>query len=1006
MTMTFYPSRSLVLIDPTVQDHHLLIAGLNPDIEVFVLDAAEDGVEQISRLLADRQNLESIHLISHGQPGTLLLGSTQLNDRSLSHYADLIQGWAKSLAHQASLFLYGCRVAAEQQGRTFIHNLHQLLGTGIAASTTITGHSSQGGDWNLEFTVGAVQARSIFQPQALRTYPHALPILVNESFRNADVTDKSWIFNASSGSADPFLTARSDPNAPTGGLPGGGTDTAGNGVLQLTNNSTDQASFVIYNNAFASNAGLSITFDFFAYDGRATGNAPKAGGDGISFFLIDGAQSPSTVGAFGGSLGYAQKNVDGIAGIAGGYLGVGLDEFGNFANPLDFVGGTPQRDGGPGLIEDAVTIRGRGDGTSKLADNYSFIATSGSLTANGGIDEVGTTNRADAARRARIDITQAGILSVKIDLNNDGDFADAGEAPTSLSNIDIIAANGGSIPSTFKFGFASSTGSATNFHAVRNLVISTFSTPPTVVDASLVASPNSTVRVTGLSGTDAETSIASFTILSLPPAAQGVLFLADPSGITPVTVGQVLTPTQLAQLVFQAGPNFTGTTFTYGATDTDGDPSQVPGTVSIAKVNNQSPTLPGNGTTEVPSTNPITIPGLPGVDPDGSIDSYIITTIPPTSQGTLFIGDPNQGGTAVVQGQSLTPQQLNQLFFRPGAGFTTTNFTYVAVDNLGAISNPRTVTLAGTGTSVPTTPDCEPGINRKGTNGNDKLVGTPDSDRLRGLNGNDRIRGKACDDRLNGGKGRDKVFGNDGNDTLRGQQGNDRLDGGKNIDLLNGGLGRDFLRGRVGNDIIFGRRGNDKLIGNGGQDQLDAGLGKDRIKAGNGDDVASGGRGDDRIDGGRGDDVLNGGLQRDRLFGRSGADILFGRRGNDFLKGGSEDDQLDGGLKNDVLIGGGGADTLTGGGGRDRFVYRNIRHGLDTILDFESIDRISVKGIFAKADYNRTPKFDRYIRLQQLGSDTVVRVDGNGDEAGGFRNLVTLVDVTASSLTASNFLFA
>jgi Ca2+-binding RTX toxin-like protein len=997
-------SRLLVLVDAAVQDYQHFTAHLPAEADVAILEPHRDGIAQISQLLSDRHNLGGLCLIAHGQPGELQLGQTRLSTAELPRYAALIRGWAAAFQQQATLWIYGCQVAAGSKGQQLVQALHDWVEVSVAASTTLLGNAAQGGNGSLDFAIGQAEPPHWLSAETLGGYPHLLPILVNESFRNSDVLEKQWIFGNDGGSAaNPFLTARPDFAAPTGGLPGGGgIDPEGNGVLRLTNNTTNQAAFVIYNQPFSSNAGLSITFDFFAYNGTGTQGATP-GGDGISFFLIDGAATPTTAGAFGGSLGYAQKNLDQINGILGGYLGVGLDEFGNFANPKDFAAQVgDQRVGGPGLTPDAVTIRGRGDGTAALgAGNYDFIATSGSLA--GGIDEVTTTVREDAARRARVDITPAGILSVKIDLNNDGDFADADEAPTALSNIDIAAANSG-IPSSFKFGFASSTGNATNIHEVRNLIISSFSTPPTVVDASLGVSPDSIVAVTGLAGTDAETSIASFTITSLPLPAQGVLYFGNPQlGGTPVTVGQTLTPAQLSQLFFQASPNFTGGSFTYRATDTDGDLSQAPGTITLTLLDNIPPSLPGNSSTNVTSDNPLNLGGLNGTDPDGSINSYIISEIPPANQGSLFVGDPSQGGTPVVLGQTLTPQQLNQLFFRPGAGFTGTQFTYVAVDNRGALSNPRTITLADARQGIPETPECEPGLNRKGTNGNNQIVGTPDSDRLRGLGGNDRLRGKACDDRLDGGKGNDRLFGNDDNDRLRGQQNNDRLDGGKGADLLNGGLGRDRLRGRNGEDTLFGRRGNDRLQGGAGIDRLLGGRGQDRLRGGGGNDQLDGQQNNDRVDGGNGNDVANGGLGNDRLFGRAGDDTLFGRRGNDRLKAGSGEDTLAGGLGNDTLIGGGSADTLSGGGGRDRFIYRNIQHGLDTILDFEAVDRMVLKGIFAKADYNRTPRFDRYIRLVASGSDTIVRVDGNGDAAGGFQNLATLISVAPSDLSASNF---
>jgi Ca2+-binding RTX toxin-like protein len=1110
--MTFHTHPSLVLIDPAVQDYQHLVNGVHPEYEIHVLNPDQDGIDQITQLLADRHDLDSVHIVSHGQPGALLLGSARLTLATLGNYASAIRSWAKALKQQASILLYGCQVAAHQPGQTLIQHLRELTGAEIAASTHLVGSAAQGGSWILDFATGKVEHGPAFQPQVLATYSHTLAVLLDETFRNATVSQPTWLFGTgTTTSANPFLTAGSDPTPAPGGLPGGtvALDPEGNGALRLTNNANNQAAFVIYNNPIASNAGLTITFDFFAYNGQGS-NGARAGGDGISFFLIDGAQSPTVAGAFGGSLGYAQKQLDGIDGIVGGYLGIGLDEFGNFSNPGDVPGGTGQREGGPGEVPDSVSIRGRGNGQN----GYAFIA--GSDTLSPGIDNVSATTREAASRRARIDITPTGVLSVRLDLNSDGDFLDPGETPEQTNNLDIIAANGGSIPSTFKFGFASSTGDATNIHEVRNLVISSFSTPPTVTDATVSVSANSTVNVIGLSGTDAETAIASFTIVTIPDPAQGTLFLGNPlTGGTPIAAGQTLTPDQIPLLFFQAQPGFTGSTFTYRATDTDGDFTQTPGTVTLglstnqppsignatvdvtpgtpanitnlpatdpdgtiasftivtlpaadqgilflgnpeaggtpvtagqiltpdqvgqlffqptpnftsgsftytatdnagtvgatpatitlARIDNQPPTLPNNATTPLTPTGPTNLTGLGGTDPDGTISGYVISVIPPANQGSLFLGDPNRGGTPVTVGQRLTPEQINQLFFRPEAGFTNTSFTYAAIDDRGALSNPRTITLSNSQGGVPGTANCRPGRNLRGTNGNDRLVGGPGSDRLRGLDGNDELRGRNCNDRLDGGRGRDQLFGQRDNDILRGQQGNDRLDGGRGIDLLNGGLGRDRINGRLGNDTIFGRRGNDIINGNGNTDTISGGLGRDRIKGGNGRDFIEGNRGDDRLDGGKGDDVINGGLQRDRLLGRSGQDNLTGRRGNDLLKGGSQSDTLSGGLGRDRLVGGGGDDLLIGGGGIDRFVYRNARHGSDTIVDFEQQDLIVVSRIFAGDNYSQTRRFERYIRLSQAGADTLVRIDANGNTAGGFTNLALLLNVTASSLSADNF---
>ncbi|MEG3965810.1 MULTISPECIES: hypothetical protein, partial [unclassified Microcoleus] len=53
--------------------------------------------------------------------------------------------------------------------------------------------------------------------------------------------------------------------------------------------------------------------------------------------------------------------------------------------------------------------------------------------------------------------------------------------------------------------------------------------PPEATPTNLTVGPNSSAPVPGLGGNDPDGSIASYTINTLPPAAQGILFLGDPA---------------------------------------------------------------------------------------------------------------------------------------------------------------------------------------------------------------------------------------------------------------------------------------------------------------------------------------------------------------------------------------------------------------------------------------------------------------------------------------------
>lgn len=111
----------------------------------------------------------------------------------------------------------------------------------------------------------------------------------------------------------------------------------GGGALRLTNDSNAEAGAIISNVPFSlSSSGLQVTFTTETYEGNS-GGANNDGADGISFFLQDASAPSVTLGDWGGSLGYTCSNVNnsatqGYDGMIGGYLGLGIDEYGNFLN--------------------------------------------------------------------------------------------------------------------------------------------------------------------------------------------------------------------------------------------------------------------------------------------------------------------------------------------------------------------------------------------------------------------------------------------------------------------------------------------------------------------------------------------------------------------------------------------------------------------------------------------------------------------------------------------------
>ncbi|MCX5127257.1 hypothetical protein [Streptomyces sp. NBC_00347] len=254
--------------------------------------------------------------------------------------------------------------------------------------------------------------------------PRALAFPVNETF------DSSTNLGSTSGNA----------SYPEGG-----------GWLRLTSASSTQAGTWKLKDSFPSSLGILAEFSYATYGGTAFEGKR---GDGLSFYLADGAAADG-VGASGGALGYACSGAaDSCAtsGVPGAYLGIGLDEFGNFSS--NTVG-----NGGPGAQPNKIVVRGGGSGRT----GYRFAT-----SADGPGKTVETGSRAKE-RTVRVSLLPSGtkmLLSVWSDSGPD-------TAMTKLiTDLDVTAITGQpKLPATLKVGFSGSTGGATNVHEIDSLKI-------------------------------------------------------------------------------------------------------------------------------------------------------------------------------------------------------------------------------------------------------------------------------------------------------------------------------------------------------------------------------------------------------------------------------------------------------------------------------------------------------------------------------------------------------
>ncbi len=166
--------RQVVFVDPSIAESEILLGGLSstsePSTRVVYLDPGQDGVQQITRALADDTDVAAIHILSHGSSGSVALGSTRLEADNLDTYAGEMSRWGSALTQDADILLYGCNVASGESGLRLIENLSLLTGADVAASEDATGPPSLGGDWDLEYTSGPIETPSLLGRSVVSGY--------------------------------------------------------------------------------------------------------------------------------------------------------------------------------------------------------------------------------------------------------------------------------------------------------------------------------------------------------------------------------------------------------------------------------------------------------------------------------------------------------------------------------------------------------------------------------------------------------------------------------------------------------------------------------------------------------------------------------------------------------------------------------------------------------------------------------------------------------------------
>ncbi|MGD1149294.1 MAG: C25 family cysteine peptidase [Thermoanaerobaculaceae bacterium] len=408
--------------------------------------------------------------------------------------------------------------------------------------------------------------------------PAAAQFPIAQSFMTN--TAPGWVFGAYAGSNfTPCLTSGN-----TACSPAPNADPSGSGWLRLTDSTgqtNGEAGYAYYDTAFPSNQGFAVDFEYVSWGGT--------GADGIGVILFDGSVTQGTfrIGAPGGSFGYAGDTAGPVYGLHLGYLGIAIDEYGNFeTTDRGKIGSNT----GNVITPDSVSIRGPGDGYN-TGNNYYYIGGTGTLAAGIDYHPGGTVTIRPAPgvyyRRVVVTVVPSGTTAT---------YTVAWKTAVAGPFTQVLSGTIASIttPATLKLGFTASTGGSTNFHEIRNVQVSyPADLAVTKVHSPTSPTPGSTLTYTMVVTNNGPVNVAGAPFIDTIPSLTGVTWTCAVTGTGACSAASESGNTIQLDLDLN---NAAYATITATGTLPNTTPQQLINTAMITPPNNVTDSNPANNT--------------------------------------------------------------------------------------------------------------------------------------------------------------------------------------------------------------------------------------------------------------------------------------------------------------------------------------------------------------------------------------------------------------------------
>ena len=156
LSPTLETTNEVAFVDSGLADVDSIIEDLEARGITVVGISGDNAIDQITDYLVNSgEQFDSIQIFSHGNDGHFKLGSTTVSNATVDSYSDQLAAWGDALSSDGDILIYGCDVAANDDGIAMLQKIADFTGADVAASTDTTGFA---GNWALEYQIGLINS--------------------------------------------------------------------------------------------------------------------------------------------------------------------------------------------------------------------------------------------------------------------------------------------------------------------------------------------------------------------------------------------------------------------------------------------------------------------------------------------------------------------------------------------------------------------------------------------------------------------------------------------------------------------------------------------------------------------------------------------------------------------------------------------------------------------------------------------------------------------------------